>query len=176
MSSPETTPPPENVDEAPVENPTDAQSTGTNRRTHDIQDPLRPAAVARANPARLPVALERAKTCARIAALNRGRDILLLDLREATSLIDYFVIVTATSQRQARSIVEEIDKEMKARGERKLGVEGGDESRWILIDYGDFVVHVFSRETRDYYRLEDLWGDAAPVDWESEDADASQTR
>jgi ribosome-associated protein len=54
---------------------------------------------------------------------------------------------------------------MKKRGEHKLGIEGSDEGRWILIDYGDFVVHIFSGESRSYYALEELWGDPAKLDW-----------
>ena len=109
---------------------------------------------------------ERARECARIAADNRGRDIVLLDLREATPLVDFFVLVTAGSRRQGNAIAIEIDAEMKKAGERKLGFEGSEEGRWVLIDYGDFVVHVFNPEARGYYALEELWGDAVPVEWD----------
>jgi ribosome-associated protein len=111
-------------------------------------------------------ALELARACARIADDNRGKDVLLLDLRPATPLVDYFVIVTANSRRLGRAIAEEIDKEMKHRGEFKLGIEGSEEGRWTLIDYGDFVVHVFSPEARSYYALEEVWGDAPQLDWQ----------
>jgi ribosome-associated protein len=110
-------------------------------------------------------ALEHARTCARIADANRGREILLLDLRAATPLIDFFVIATATSRRQSHAIASEIDQEMKRLGEYKLGIEGSEEGRWILIDYGDFVVHIFSSEARAYYALEEIWGDAPRLDW-----------
>jgi ribosome-associated protein len=111
-------------------------------------------------------ALEHARVCARIADDNRGRDILLLDLRAATPLVDYFVIITATSRRLGLALAEEIDKEMKRRGEFKLGIEGSEEGRWTLIDYGDFVVHILSAEARAYYALEDIWGDAPQLDWQ----------
>ncbi len=142
------------------------------RGTRDVQDEVPPTAVARARPERLGRALDLAKACARIAEDNRGRDILLLDLREGTPLVDFFVIATAASRRQANAIAIEIDVEMKRLGERKLGIEGAEEGRWILLDYGDFVVHLFSEEARAYYGLDDIWGDAPRLDW----ADPSRPR
>jgi ribosome-associated protein len=136
------------------------------RRERDAQDPSPTSAVARTTPERLARALEHARVCARIAEDNRGKDILLLDLRTATPLVDYFVIITATSRRLTNAIAEEIDKEMKRRGDFKLGLEGSEEGRWTLIDYGDFVVHVFSAEARAYYQLEEIWGDAPHLDWQ----------
>jgi ribosome-associated protein len=112
------------------------------------------------------VALERARICARIADDNRGKDILLLDLRETTPLVDFFVIITAGSRRQSHAIASEIDHEMKKLGEAKLGIEGSEEGRWTLIDYGDFVVHIFSPDDRAYYSLEEIWGDAPQLDWQ----------
>jgi ribosome-associated protein len=76
------------------------------------------------------------------------------------------VIVTAASRRQSNAIAIEIDQEMKKRGEAKLGLEGSEDGRWTLIDYGDFVVHIFSPEDRAYYALEDIWGDAPRLDWQ----------
>ena len=106
------------------------------------------------------------RSCARIADDNRGKDILLLDLRQTTPLVDFFVIVTATSRRLSNAIASEIDQAMKKHGEAKLGLEGSEEGRWILIDYGDFVVHIFSPEDRAYYALEEIWGDAPQLDWQ----------
>ncbi len=136
------------------------------RREHDTQDEVPHSASARTTPDRLARALEHARICARIAEENRGKDVLLLDLREATPLVDFFVIVTANSRRLSHAIAEEIDHEMKQRKEFKLGMEGSEEGRWILIDYGDFVVHVFSPEAREYYALEEIWGDAPRLDWQ----------
>lgn len=136
------------------------------RNTHVAQDETVSEAVGRGDPARLGRALEHARICARIADDNRGREIAILDLRKATPLVDFFVLITAASRRQANAIAIEIDAEMKRIGERKLGFEGSEEGRWILIDYGDFVVHVFSPEARSYYALEDLWGDAERLEWE----------
>ena len=116
-------------------------------------------------PERVAKALERCKLAARIADDNRAKEILLLDLREATPLIDFFVIASANSRRQAYAIASEIDQEMKKLGEAKLGMEGAEEGRWILVDYGDFVIHVFSEDARTYYDLEEIWGDAPRVEW-----------
>ncbi|WP_231749223.1 ribosome silencing factor [Tautonia plasticadhaerens] len=139
-------------------------------RFHDVQDESVPEAVTRSSPERQAKALELARFAARIAEENRARDIELLDLRQSTPLFDYFVVITAPSRRQANAIISEIDHEMKQRQEQKLGIEGSEEGRWTLIDYGDFVVHVFSDEARDFYAIEDIWGDATRLDWRAETA------
>lgn len=135
------------------------------RGTVVAQDEIPPAAVSRTNPERLEAALAHARQCARIADDNRAKDIQLLDVRNVTPLVDYFVIASAGSRRQANAIAIEIDMAMKHLGERKLGIEGTEEGRWILIDYGDFVVHIFSEDARAYYALEDIWGDAPKLEW-----------
>ncbi len=105
--------------------------------------------------------LERAQAAAKVAAENKARDIVLLDMREVTPVFDYFLIVSGASRRQVHAIAEEIHLELKkVWGDKRLGFEGVEESRWIILDYGDLVVHVFDEETRDYYRLEDLWASA----------------
>ena len=129
------------------------------------QDDVAHSAAGRANAERISKALEHAKLSARIADDNRAKDILLLDLRQATPLIDFFVIASANSRRQAYAIASEIDQELKKFGEAKLGMEGAEEGRWILVDYGDFVVHIFSEDARTYYALEEIWGDAPRVEW-----------
>ncbi len=116
------------------------------------------------DPAPEPPALRRALAAARTAQENRARDIAILDMRELTTMFDYFVIATGTSRRQLHAISEEIDRVLEHElGDRRLGIEGYEESRWILLDYGDLVVHLFDAETRDYYALEDLWGRARRV-------------
>jgi ribosome-associated protein len=159
--------------DSPAPNPTPPpDSKGLPKRlrgTQSFQDEVPPTAAGRSWPERLGRALEHAKLAARIAEDNRGKDILLLDLRQATPLVDYFVVATAASRRQANAIAIEIDAEMKRRNELKLGIEGSEEGRWILLDYGDFVVHVFSEEARGYYALEDIWGDAPQLDWADPD-------
>lgn len=136
------------------------------RREQLPQDDVPHTAASRSAPDRAVRALELARVAARIADDNRAKEILLLDLREATPLVDFFVIVTASSRRQSHAIAEEIDQRMKRLGEHKLGLEGSEEGRWVLIDYGDFVVHVFSPEARTYYALEEIWGDAARLEWQ----------
>ncbi len=108
--------------------------------------------------------LERALAAARVADLNRGRDIAILDLRELTPVFDYFVVVTGGSRRQLHAISEEIEDVLKRDfNDRRLGLEGYAESRWILLDFGDVVVHLFDEETRGYYDLEHLWDGAKRV-------------
>ncbi len=111
--------------------------------------------------------LARALAAARVADQNRGRDITILDLRELTPVFDYFVLVTGTSRRQLHAISEEIDDVMAEEfNDTRMGLEGYAESRWILLDFGDIVVHMFDEETRAYYDLEHLWAGAKVVPFE----------
>jgi ribosome-associated protein len=108
--------------------------------------------------------LRRALVAARVAEENRGREIVVLDMRELTSLFDYFVVASGTSRRQLHAMSEEIDRVLQQElGDRRLGIEGYQESRWILLDYGDVVVHLFEPETRAYYAIEELWAAAKRV-------------
>jgi ribosome-associated protein len=109
-------------------------------------------------------ALRRALLAAQTAEDNRGVNIVILDMRELTSMFDYFVLASGTSRRQLHAMSEEIDHALEDRmGDRRLGIEGYEESRWILLDYGDLVIHLFEPEMREYYALEDLWGHAKRV-------------
>ena len=101
-----------------------------------------------------------------MAADNKARDVLVLDMRGITPLFDFFVLATAVSRRQIHTIAEEIDAVMAAEGEKRLGIEGYESSKWVVQDYGDIVVHIFDPETRAFYALEDLWADAPHLDWE----------
>jgi ribosome-associated protein len=124
---------------------------------------VRELLAARSHPER---SLHLALAAARTAADNRGQNVTVLDVRERTSLFDYFVLATGTSRRQIRSMSDEIDRLLEGDlNDRRLGIEGYDESRWIVLDYGSVVIHLFDEETRNYYRLEDLWADAKAVDW-----------
>jgi ribosome-associated protein len=106
----------------------------------------------------------RALLAAQTAEDNHGTDIVVLDMRELTSMFDYFVIATGTSRRQLHAMSEEIDRALEeGEGDRRLGIEGYEESHWILLDYGDIVIHLFESGTREYYALEDLWGQAKRV-------------
>ena len=110
--------------------------------------------------------LERACRCAQVAADNKARDILVLDLRGITPLFDFFVLATGTSRRQIHTLAEEIDARMRAEGDTRLTIEGYEASKWVVQDYGDIVVHLFDPDTRLFYGLEDLWADAPRLDWE----------
>jgi ribosome-associated protein len=109
--------------------------------------------------------LELALAAARTAAENRGHDIRVLDMRNLTSLFDYFVIATGTSRRQIHAMSEEIDHKLEDDlQDKRMSVSGYDESKWIVLDYGTVVIHLFDEETRAYYSLENLWADAKNVD------------
>jgi ribosome-associated protein len=95
-----------------------------------------------------------------LAADRKALDIVGLDLRGMIGYADYFVICTGRTDRQVRAIHDAIHEGMKARGILPRRVEGAGEARWILMDYLDVVVHVFTPDTREYYRLEQLWGEA----------------
>jgi ribosome-associated protein len=109
--------------------------------------------------------LQLAMAAARTAAENRGQDLVILDLRKLTSFFDYFVIATGASRRQLHAMSEEIDRVLeKELGDHRMGIEGYEESRWILLDYGDVVIHLFDASTREFYDLENLWAEAERVD------------
>lgn len=109
-------------------------------------------------------ALKRAIVAAQTAVDNRGQDPVILDLRGVTPIFDYFVLVTGSSRRQLHAMSEEIDHALEeGMGDRRLGIEGYNESRWILLDYGDVVIHLFEPSAREYYALEELWGEAKRV-------------
>lgn len=109
--------------------------------------------------------LQLALAAARTAAENRGQDIVLLDLRELTPVFDFFVLVTGSSGRQLRAMSEEIDNVLeKQLGDKRMGIEGFQDSKWILLDYGSIVIHLLDRDMRKYYDLENLWAAAKRID------------
>ncbi len=109
--------------------------------------------------------LELALAAARTASENRGRDIVVLDLREVTPVFDFFVVASGTSRRQLHAMSEEIDHKLEDDlGDKRMGIEGYSESRWILLDYGTVVIHLFDDETREYYDIENLWTQAKRID------------
>ncbi len=102
---------------------------------------------------------------AQAVADNRGQNIVVLDLCDLTAIFDYFVIATGTSQRQLRSMCDGVKDVLERNlSHKRYGVEGYEDSRWILCDYGDIVVHLLDEESRKYYALEDLWAGARNVD------------
>jgi len=114
--------------------------------------------------------LEKTRIVAEAALDRSARDLVALDVHEIVSFADTFVIVTGRSDRQVRAIADAIDEAVSQRGERPLGVEGHDEGRWILMDLGDVIVHVFQEEVRKSYDLERLWSDATTLDLGLEEA------
>lgn len=111
--------------------------------------------------ARLPGSITRA---VHAAEDKKAVDIVVLDLRKAAGFTDYFVICSGTNSRQVRAIADGVLAALEAEGEKPAHVEGYERSEWILIDYFDFIVHVFAPETRVFYGLERLWGNAEPVE------------
>jgi len=112
---------------------------------------------------------------ARAAAAKKGEDTLILEVGQILAITDAFVITSAGNPRLVRTIAEEVEERVAAEcGPKPLRTEGLDDARWVLIDYGDFVVHVFLDEVRRYYDLERLWSDAPRVEWDEEPSAASR--
>jgi ribosome-associated protein len=102
---------------------------------------------------------------ARAADSKKAYDIIVQEVRESLLITDYFVIVTGANNRQVDAITEAVEEALrKEAGIKPIGREGVDEQTWVLLDYGDIVVHVFQPELREFYRLEALWSDAPLVD------------
>lgn len=120
--------------------------------------------------------LQLALAAARTAEDNRGQDIVVLDMREITPVFDYFVLITGNSRRQLHAISEEIDHCLEDElNDKRMGIEGYRESRWILLDYGTVVIHIFDEEMREYYALEDFWNQAqrVPLPWQKTKSEES---
>ena len=101
----------------------------------------------------------------RSADEKKAVDMVALDLREIASFTEFFVIATGTNQRQVQAIADEINEQLKKQLRRRpVRVEGYSGAEWILLDYGDFVIHLFDKDARDFYDLERLWRDARRVD------------
>ena len=105
---------------------------------------------------------------ARAAADKLGTDTVVLEVGDVLSIVEYFVITSASNTRHVRTIAEDVEEQLKlADGSGPIRVEGLDDGTWVLLDYGDVVVHVFLDETRAFYDLERLWSDVPRVDWRS---------
>ncbi len=110
-----------------------------------------------------------AAVAARAAAAKKASDPVILEVGGVLAITDAFVITSGSNPRQVRTIVEEVEAQVgRATGRKPLRTEGLDGAQWALLDYGDFVVHVFLDEVRRYYDLERLWADAPRVPWEEE--------
>lgn len=100
------------------------------------------------------------KTSIKASLAKKGEELVVLDLRGIASFTDFFIIMHGNSSRQNKAIYENIGMELKKENIKPLSIEGRERADWILMDFGSFIVHVFSREAREYYSLEKLWGDA----------------
>lgn len=120
----------------------------------------------KSRPTATPDAIEAARAAAVAIDDKNGEDILLLDLSSLLVVTDVFVVASGTSNRHVRTLVDEAEEALKPLGRRPLRREGVDHGEWVLLDYGDVVIHVFDRPTRAYYELERLWADAPMIDFE----------
>lgn len=109
--------------------------------------------------------IEKAVQVARLADSKKAEDIVVLDMREVCSFTDHFVICTGQSSLQLQAISGEVHSGLKKVGEPNGLQEGTGNSPWVIMDYGDVVVHIMSPEARNHYRLESLWGDASEINW-----------
>jgi ribosome-associated protein len=105
----------------------------------------------------LPPAL---KAALEAALEKKAENLVVLDLRAAASFTEYFILMTGLNSRQTAALAEVIERDLKTRNLRPIGLEGASRGEWILMDYGWFIVHIFSPAARDYYSLEKLWSDA----------------
>jgi ribosome-associated protein len=115
-----------------------------------------------------------ASLAARAAASKQAEAIVVLDVRDLITITDYFVIVSGTSDRQLKTISDEVVRSLKEQGTRPVRQEGEPGAGWVLLDFVDFVVHVFSQDQRDFYRLDNLWADAPVVGWDGQAEAASR--
>jgi ribosome-associated protein len=108
--------------------------------------------------------LERIRVLVDAVADRKGEDVVVLDVRQVTSFADTFVLATGSSDRNVRAIADAVVEAAQGSGSAPLGVEGYEEGRWVLVDLGDAIVHVFLPEVREHYALERLYADAPPVE------------
>lgn len=123
-----------------------------------------------------PDALELATAVARIADDEHGTDVIVLTVGDVLAIAEYFVVVSASNRRLVRRLVDEIEaRAREATGRSPRRVEGANEQQWVLIDYGDVVVHVFLAEVREFYEIERLYRDVPRVDWRPAGSDGDVT-
>ncbi len=106
---------------------------------------------------------------ARVLDSKRGKDIKIVHVEEKTVITEYFVICTGNSSTQVKALVGEVEFKLEERGVSPYNVEGRDNNSWIVMDYSNVIVHVFSREARDFYNLDKLYGDAEEIEFLSPD-------
>jgi ribosome-associated protein len=112
-------------------------------------------------------ATTRARIAANAAHDKKAEDILILEVGSIMGIVEHFVVTSASNTRQVKTIVDEVEKQMRERADAKpRATEGLTDASWVLVDYGDIVVHVFLTETREFYGLERLWADVPRIAWE----------
>ena len=111
---------------------------------------------------------EMALACAEAANEKKARDILLMDLQGISLIADHFVICTGNNHIQVQAISDNIEEKLKEKGTPPLRIEGYKDGRWVLMDFGSAIVHIFQEEERQYYNLERLWGDAEKIFYEEQ--------
>lgn len=112
--------------------------------------------------------LKTALYCAAAAEAKKANSIVVLDVKQVTLLADYFVFTGGESKAQVKAIAESVRENLAKQGEKTKSLEGMSEARWVLLDFGDVIVHVLQSQEREYYRLEQFWNHALLVDWEKE--------
>lgn len=117
--------------------------------------------------------MDSARAAADALADKKGQDIVLLDVGDLITITDVFVIATGTSRPHVQTLAEEVVKRLKDEGRPPVRHEGTAQAEWVLLDFGDIIVHVFQPEFREYYGLERLWGDAPVIEWEEAEADTA---
>lgn len=108
---------------------------------------------------------EAVKTSVEAALDKQAENLLVLDLRGISSFTDFFLIMNGQSARQNHAIMESVERSLKKAGQRPLSIEGRKSAEWILMDYGDFILHIFSEEARAFYELEKLWADGPRLEF-----------
>lgn len=108
-------------------------------------------------------ALDAARLAVEAASEKQAINIVLLDMRSAATFTDYFLICSGDSEKQLKAIYDAIEETLKKAGARPVYREGSSDSGWMLLDYGDLVVHIFSPFEREYYQFDELWKSAAPI-------------
>lgn len=111
-------------------------------------------------------ALDKARLCLKFIMERKAVDPILLDVEKLTSITDYFLIASGNSSRQVQAISGHVQQKMREAGFRASGVEGGQEGHWVLLDYGDVVIHLFYQPVREFYDLEGLWIEAPRINIE----------
>jgi len=110
---------------------------------------------------------EKALLCAQAALDHKAIDLAILEVKKLSSFADYFVISSGSSDRQVQAISSHIEEKLGKQGLHPLGIEGKREGRWVLLDYGDVIIHIFYHPIREFYDLERLWSDAPKVEMPS---------